>query len=409
MNNITIKRNILKKIDRELEKITDISNLKQDEINKQNYEKYYYLFELAFKVLRKHKVLLYGGTAINEILPKRYKIYGEYELPDIDVYCTKLDKIVKDMKTIFKKQKLETLYLKEALHKNTFKLYVEGLQLIDFSVVSEDVFKKLLKCSQNTSIGISTVNINYLKYSLHAMLSQPLDSHRWTKIFNRLVYMYLSYPIKLNCNININNYFIDIPDSVNNSIKKWISSKEYKEFGWNIIKTYIVNDKNFKKSVKKDFDISNNLKPIRYILAEDISVKSINDLIKNVNDKLFKIDHVYDGNELMSDYICMSYNGIKIMYIFTARSCVSYINYNNCNILSIHSLLKQLYEIFLNTNNNDIQCIIQLLHYTLINNAFSKEELYDQFIINCYGKQKGFVTLRRDRFYNKFSKKIAEV
>ena len=97
MNNITIKRNILKKIDRELEKITDISNLKQDEINKQNYEKYYYLFELAFKVLRKHKVLLYGGTAINEILPKRYKIYGEYELPDIDVYCTKLDKIVIDM------------------------------------------------------------------------------------------------------------------------------------------------------------------------------------------------------------------------------------------------------------------------------------------------------------------------
>ena len=97
------------------------------------------------------------------------------------------------------------------------------------------------------------------------------------------------------------------------------------------------------------------------------------------------------------------------MYIFTARSCVSYINYNNCNMLSIHSLLKQLYEIFLNTNNNDIQCIIQLLHYTLINNAFSKEELYEQFIINCYGKQKGFVTLRRDRFYNKFSKKIAEV
>lgn len=409
MNNITIKKNIFKKLDKELAKITDISDLKQQEINKNNYKKYYYLFEIAFTVLRKHKVLLYGGTAINEILPTKYKIYNDYELPDVDVFCIKLDNIVKDMEIAFNNKNIKTIYIKEALHENTFKFYAEGLQLIDFSVVDEDIFKKLLKDSQKTSIGIPTVNVNYLKYSFHAILSKPLDSHRWTKIFNRLVYMYLSYPIKINCNIDITKYYIDIPDNVNNSILNWISSKKYKEFGWNVIKTYIDNDKNIKKLLKKQFNIKENLKPVRYVLVDEITIKSINELIKSVNDKLFTINHVYNGNELMTDYICMSYNNQKLLYLFTARDCLSYITYNNTEILSIHSVLKQLYEIYLNTNNNDILCIIQLLHYTLINNTFENSSLYNQFILDCYGKQKGITTLRRNKFYKKFTVKEAKI
>lgn len=410
MNNyITIKKKFLKELESKLNIISDISDLKQEEVNKINYEKYYYLFKIAFKVLRRYKVLLYGGTAVNEILPIKYKIYSNYELPDIDIYCMKYNDLVKDMKTEFKNQNIDTFYIKEALHKNTYKIYVEGLQLIDLTVVSEDIFKKLSKNSKKTSIGIPTVNIDYLKYSFHAILSQPLDSSRWSKIFNRLIYMYLSYPIKLNCLIDITKYYVDIPDLVNTEIENWILSKKYKEFGWNIIQQYITNDINIKQSIKKKFTINNNLKPVRYVIVDKINIKSLNELIKNVDDKLFNIDHIYNGNELMTDYICIKYNNKKILYIFTARSCISYISYNNKEFLSIHSLLKQLYEIYLNINNNDILCIIQILTNTLINNAFSKDILYNQFVINCYGNQKGFVTLKRDKYYKKYTIKQADI
>jgi len=54
---------------------------KQDSIQQHQYEKYISLFEIAIKFLKKQdRVLMYGGTAINSLMPKRYKFYGIYRI-----------------------------------------------------------------------------------------------------------------------------------------------------------------------------------------------------------------------------------------------------------------------------------------------------------------------------------------
>ena len=75
--------NTLKIINKNIE---NIALLKEEEIKNKNYDKYKYIFDEAINILKNMKVLLYGGTAINEFLPLNLKIYDEHTLPDIDIF-----------------------------------------------------------------------------------------------------------------------------------------------------------------------------------------------------------------------------------------------------------------------------------------------------------------------------------
>ena len=49
------------------------------------------LIEIVEEFIRKKKLICYGGTAINNLLPEKDKFYNlEVELPDYDVYSSKV-------------------------------------------------------------------------------------------------------------------------------------------------------------------------------------------------------------------------------------------------------------------------------------------------------------------------------
>lgn len=53
---------------------------------------------------------------------------------------------------------------------------------------------------------------------------------------------------------------------------------------------------------------------------------------------------------------------------------------------------------YLSTQEVDIKCIIQVLTAIQMNNALSSKKIFQQFVLNCYGFQKGVVTLRKERY-----------
>ena len=210
MNNL-LKKDIIQNI----EKLADQKEL---EIKRDYYYKYRKFYDLCISILKRHDVLLYGGTAINEIFPEPYKFYSKEELPDIDVFCTDYQPIAEDILRTFKKYGYKLTQVKEALHENTYKVFAEGLQLIDISVISKDFFKSLKKNSIKTKLGIPAVSIDYLKYSLHLILSEPLNSWRWTKVYQRMVKLYTVYPINTQCFLDISKYYVQLPKELNTFI-----------------------------------------------------------------------------------------------------------------------------------------------------------------------------------------------
>lgn len=395
-----VKKNIVKQIQ-------NLADEKEKEIKKDYFDKYSQFYEIAISVLKKHNVLLYGGTALNEIFPIKYKFYDKEELPDIDVFCTDYHKISDDIINTFKNYGYSLTTVKEALHKNTYKIMIEGLQLIDLSVISKKLFKVLKKGSFKTILGLPTVNIDYLKYSLHIILSEPLNSWRWPKVYQRMIRLYDLYPIDTSCSFDISKYYVDLPISITSFINKTILKYNLIAFGWDVIQTYLQEDTTITKTVKKQFittdiDSLKNAVPVQYLIINKDIDKVIDYMIKNSE---LKIDHVFQGDEILPKYYCLKYNNMRSVYIFESENCVSYITWKSKLILTMHSILHFLYQMYLSTEEPDIKCIIQVLTAIQLNNALSNKKLFKQFILNCYGFQKGIVTLRRERLLRQLKNK----
>ena len=382
-----------------IEKIENLAEQKEKEIQRNYYDKYYKFYETALNVLKRHKVLLYGGTAVNELFPKKFKFYDKKELPDIDVFCTDHTVIADDIIRTFAKQGYTLTTVKEALHPDTYKIMIEGLQLIDLSVVSESFFAMLRKNGRSTSLGIPTVNIDYIKYSFHIVLSEPLNAYRWAKVYQRMVRFYEVFPIDTKCSFDIHKYYLDLPDGLDKKISQVIKKNKLLSFGWDVIQAYIDGDDTVNASDKKNFTRLNkdvdSKTLVRYTVINKDSDKIVQRIIKETG---LVIDHVFPGDEVLPRYYCLAYEKERCLYVFESPNCISYLTYQKKRILSIHSLLHYLYAMFLSTGERYIHCIIQLLTVLQINNALSDKKLFQQFILNCYGFQKGLVTLRRERF-----------
>ena len=244
---------------KQLLKIEEIADKKAKEVEALYFIKYKSFYKLALDVLSNFKILLYGGTAINDILPEKLKFYGKTELPDIDIFCTlstyKL--LSKKLLKAFFLKGYQIITIREALHEYTYKLMVDGLHVLDITILDETLFNTLSKNKIKTSFTkIYSVNLEYLKYSMHTLIAQPLQSHKWAKVFDRMISVYNVFPNTEKCDItNINDYFItDFPENLFNDVSDYIKNKEFISFGWDIISKYL------------KFDIK-KVTPVQYIIS----------------------------------------------------------------------------------------------------------------------------------------------
>ena len=364
--------------------IEEIADKKAKEIEEMYFIKYKKLYDLAIDVIGDFKILLYGGTAINDALPEKLKFYSKTQLPDIDIFCTfKTYKLLsKKLLKAFFLNGNEITTIREALHEHTYKLMVDGLHIIDISVIDKDFFNTLSKNKSKTSFKkIYSVNIEYLKYSLHTMIAQPLQSHKWVNIFDRMINLYKAFPNDTTPeNIDIDDYFIsDLPENIFNDVTEYIKKTEFVAFGWDVISKYI------------KFDVEKAYLPVQYLISSIEPLIVCNDIVSYLKNKHISATQT-------SSYTVISYKNIKFLYIFKSHNCSSFITYRGSRQASIHSIIQHLYHIYFNTGNATILQVVHCIVNVLFKNMNSKKTLYRQFVIECYGEQKGIVTLRKDKF-----------
>lgn len=389
-------------LEKQLHRIENIAEKKGEEIEKYNYDKYKYLYDICLKFLKKYDVLLYGGSAINELLPKKAKFYKEYELPDIDIFTYDAKKLIKELLIHFKKDHhIDLVTAKEALHENTFKVYSQGLQLLDITQISKEDFQILKKNAMPTSLHIKSVNVEFLKYTLHTLSAQSYDSHRWTKVYERMLKFYEYYPPNYPCKLNLNDYYLSMPDDIYQLIHKFIQDNKLPSFGWDVIHRYLNDDKLYMKLYQMIH--IEEAKPIQYVFYEG-SLKNIEkDVLSKIKD--LSVVERYKGDTFLPGYIVFGYEQEKCLYIFETKSCLSMLQFKEDYILSIHSILTIFYAMYLSGQSKELLCILQFLTAVLFKNLLSRKKLFNNFVLECYGKQHGIITLRRERIKRKLKNK----
>jgi hypothetical protein len=149
-------------------------------------------------MIKKKKCVVYGGTALNAIMPPHLQFYDpEYDLPDWDFFTN--DPIMTAIEIADKvRSKTGTeVSVTTAAHEGTYKIFAEGQAIADITYVSKNVLN-ILREHSIIKNGIHYSGPDYLRMSAYLELSRPLGQpDRWEKVMRRLSLLNKVYPIKI--------------------------------------------------------------------------------------------------------------------------------------------------------------------------------------------------------------------
>ena len=105
------------------------------------------IIKIVEKFIKKNKLVCYGGTAINNILPDEDKFYNKSEFPDYDFFSPTPLVHAKELADIYYENGFIEVEAKSGLHSGTFKVYVNYIPVADITHLNENLFDAIKKKS----------------------------------------------------------------------------------------------------------------------------------------------------------------------------------------------------------------------------------------------------------------------
>ena len=361
------------------------------------------IIKIVEEFISKKGLICYGGTAINNILPKHDQFYDKsLEIPDYDFFSHNALDHAKELADIYKSNGYTDVEAKAGVHFGTYKVFVNFIPVADITQLVPEIFKNLKKESIVVD-NISYASPNFLRMSMYLELSRPKgDVGRWEKVLKRLILLNKHYPIKeYDCkNTIVGRGFYKKTKKVKerniyNVVKKICIQAGVVFFGsyaFNLYSRYMPNYLKNLKSKAADFDIIaiNPLKAVQYIKYE---LKSLN--ILNVN----YVKHAEVG-EIIPVHYELKIGKETIAFIYEAKACYSYNEIyskkdkTNIKVATIDTILS-FYLSFLFSNRDyydkkRLVCLAQFLFVLQQKNRLKQVGLLKRFSTSCYGEQDSF-------------------
>ena len=158
-----------------IDKLKGKTLLKNDEVQK--------IINIVENFISDNKLVCYGGTAINNILPKEDQFYNkDIEIPDYDFFSPTPLKHAKKLADIYYKLGFKEVEAKSGVHPGTFKVFVNYLPIADITYLVPSLFKSISK----EAIKVDNILYsppNFLRMLMYLELSRPAGNvSRWEKV-----------------------------------------------------------------------------------------------------------------------------------------------------------------------------------------------------------------------------------
>ena len=151
-----------------------------------NSEEVQNIIDIVENFLKLEKVICYGGTAINNLLPENDKFYNkELEIPDYDFFSFEAIDTAKKLADLYFSKGFTEVEAKAGQHHGTYKVYVNFIPVADITQMEKSIFSALQKESVRVA-GIMYAPPNFLRMSMYLELSRPDgDTSRWEMVSNK--------------------------------------------------------------------------------------------------------------------------------------------------------------------------------------------------------------------------------
>ena len=357
--------------------------------------------------LKKKKLICYGGTAINNILPEEAQFYNrEVDIPDYDFYSANALADSKELADLYFKNGYREVEAKSGVHYGTFKVYVNFIPIADVTYLQKEIFNNLKKEAIVIS-GIYYCPPNFLRMNMYLELSRPMgDTSRWEKILKRLILLSQYHPIKFRKLCSETQF--------QRNIKSLIKSKEniYQEVKDILVKQDVVFFGGFATSLYSKYMDTDNPSvkkvPDFDVLCEDPMLNAER-LKRELDIKNITIEKGKEMGEIVPEHCIFKVNNIPIVFFYKPVACHSYnsikIGKSYVKIATIDTILT-FYFAFMYTglpyyNKDRLLCMAKLLFDVEAKNRLSQKGILKRFSINCYGKQATLEEIRTEKS-NKF-------
>ena len=123
--------------------------------------------------IRQKQLICYGGTAINNILPKQDQFYNtDVEIPDYDFYSSNALTNAKELVDTYIKEGFVEVEAKSGQHHGTYKVFVNFIPVADITSLPKELFNAIKKEAIRVA-GIYYAPPNLLRMSMYLELSRP--------------------------------------------------------------------------------------------------------------------------------------------------------------------------------------------------------------------------------------------
>ena len=361
--------------------------------------------------LKKKRLVCYGGTAINNILPLDDQFYDkDIEIPDYDFYSPTSLEDAKELADIYYNEGFQEVEAKAGVHYGTYKVFVNFIPVADITYLEKPLFKRVQKEAIRV-YGILYCPPNFLRMNMYLELSRPAgDISRWEKVLKRLILLNKNYPLRgKHCDPKLfqreferldekkeEQLYYTVRDSFID--QGLIFFGGYASF---LYSTYMPTKQ--KKLFQKtpDFDV----------LAEEPE-KAAAILKERLEDFDYKdiqlIKHEGIGELIAPHYeIKVKINKIEetVAFIYKPLACHSYNiikkGKKTVRVATIDTMLSFYFAFFYSDRDyydeNRILCMAQYLFDVQQKNRLQQKGLLKRFSINCYGKQDTLEEMRNTK------------
>ena len=372
------------------------------------------MIEIVEDFLIKKKLICYGGTAINNILPKEAQFYDKnYEIPDYDFFSHNALDDTKELADIFYKAGYLDVEAKSGVHGGTYKVFVNFIPMADITYIHKDLFQTLQKQAIKVA-GIYYTPPDFLRMGMYLELSRPAgDISRWEKVLKRLNLLNQYHPMKVEYDCPSIDFQRKMDDNVEqNEEIYYIIRDTFIDLGLVFFGGYAstLYSKNMPKHAKRfiqkipDFDV----------LSEDPqrSATIVKERLEDAGLKKISITHHKCFGEIIPEHYEIKYGLDILAFIYKPMACHNYntitVDKREINVATIDTIMS-FYLAFLYSNapyyyKDRILCMAQYLFEVQQKSRLSQKGLLKRFVPKCIGIQETLESIRAKK-----SQKYAEL
>jgi hypothetical protein len=353
--------------------------------------------------LRRKKLVCYGGTAINNILPLDSQFYNrEVEIPDYDFFSPSAMTDAKELADIYAKEGFSDVEAKAGVHHGTYKVFVNFVPIADITYLTPSLFKAISRDAITVN-GIKYAPPNYLRMAMYLELSRPDgDVSRWEKVLKRLTLLNKHYPMR-NPRCNADSFVRDFEGdehdeaTIYSIVRDSIADQGLVFFGGYAVTLYArYMPAKLRQQVAEipDFDaLAEDPKTAATIIQERLEYHGIKDV------RIYKKPGI---GEIIAPHYEVAVGDDSVAVLYEPLACHSY------NTLKLHGKIYKIatvdtmlsfYLAFLYADRSyydeeRLVCMAQYLFEVQSRNRLEQKGLLRRFSISCYGHQETLEEIR---------------